>query len=137
MSNTKNYRNYTIDKEEYLELLHFCRQYEAKKAKADSCYSVNAVSYDGIHSASNYSGRPTENRALRADKLNRDCKLIEQAALMIADPLTAKYILRNVTRPDAPYERLGNVPVGRQQFYELRRKFFYTLKCIKDFEENG
>lgn len=136
MSNTKNYRNYTIDKEEYLELLHFCRQYEAKKAKASTCYSVSSVSYDGVRGG-NYPGRPTENRALRADKLNRDCKLIEQAALMIADPLTAKYILRNVTRSDAPYERLGNVPVGRQQFYELRRKFFYTLKCIKDFEENG
>lgn len=54
-------------------------------------------------------------------------KIIEES-LSDAEPNEAvREFLRKAIRWGLSYEKLGAVPVGRRQFYEIRRKFFYIL----------
>lgn len=61
-------------------------------------------------------------------KALKDAALIEQASRE-AEPNICQYILKNVTQ-GVPYEYM-DVPCGRRQFYEQRRKFFYLLSKKK------
>ncbi len=42
------------------------------------------------------------------------------------DESTRICLLKNI-RWGLTYEKLGSVPLGRRQFYDLRRKFFFVL----------
>ncbi len=97
-----SYKDYGISKERYLELKHFCLQYEEKKKNA----------------------RPGKQAEQKENSI-RDCKLIEQAAKQ-TDEMLSPYILKCVAT-GLPYEYLGNVPVSRNDFYGYRRLFFHHL----------
>ena len=73
---------------------------------------------------SNLSGDSTAQEAVRNAMMQEDIQLIEENARK-ASPEIYKWILRNVTE-GTPYEWM-DVPVGRRQFYEYRRYFFYLL----------
>lgn len=73
---------------------------------------------------SNLSGDSTAQEAVRNAMMQEDIQLIEETARK-ASPEIYKWILRNVTE-GTPYEWM-DVPVGRRQFYEYRRYFFYLL----------
>ena len=72
----------------------------------------------------NLSGDATAQEAVRNTMMQEDIHLIEETARKAA-PEIYKWILKNVTE-GIPYEWL-DVPVGRRQFYEYRRYFFYLL----------
>ena len=78
---------------------------------------------DGIPKG-NLSGDATAQEAIRNVMLQEDLRLIEETAKK-ASPEIYKWILKNVTE-GTPYEWM-TVPVGRRQFYEYRRYFFYLL----------
>ena len=69
-------------------------------------------------------GDSTAQEAVRNAMMQEDIQLIEKTARK-ASPEIYKWILRNVTE-GTPYEWM-DVPVGRRQFYEYRRYFFYLL----------
>lgn len=117
-------QKYNIGVNAYRELLYFCRQYAEKKSQLALLRDISAAAYDGMPRSGKVS-TPTEDRAIRAAQLERDCEMIERAAHE-ADPALAKYLLLNVTQDRLPYEYL-NVPAGRRNFYEKRRRFFYCL----------
>lgn len=94
-------RRYNIGKYRYRELKYFCLQYPEWVSEAARGNNINAA-----------------NRIM-----------IEQAA-QEADEFLMPYILKNAA-DNIPYERLGNVPCGRRQFYQARRKFFYLLSLKK------
>lgn len=126
MSNSKAYKDYTIPKEDYNELYWFCRKYPKNKEILANCYGTHAPCVGGGRKSTAIS-KPTEANALKVAKYRAECELIESAAKEAGGEALAKYIIRNVTEPKMPYEYLGAIPIGRQQFYELRRKFFYIL----------
>lgn len=115
--------DYNISRAKYNELKYFCMQYNEKKQELHNGYGLNAVVNDGLPRG-NTSGNPTERTAIRNATLQRDVELIEQTVLE-ADPDIYQWLLKNVTE-GTPYEWL-NVPVGRRQFYEARRYFFFLL----------
>lgn len=70
----------------------------------------------------------TSDIAIQRMQLESDMKMIEQAAEN-ADKELSPYIISNVV-DGIPYEYLG-ASVGRRQFYQSRRKFFYILSTKK------
>lgn len=94
-------KNWEISWEMYRELLYFCRQYDDKK-------TASAWEPDGN----------------KAQRMKRDADTIEAAAREAAKELDG-YLLRHVTR-GVPYACLG-VPCGKNQFGQMRRKFYFLL----------
>lgn len=125
---TKNYKTYEIPPNVYRELKYLCLQYDDMRREISSCYGISAVSCDSIGSGN--IGDPTAARAERAIRLSADVETINKALELTADEPVRSYIKRAVTG-GLKYEHLGNVPMGRRQFYETRRKFFYNLKVLK------
>jgi len=115
--------DYNISRAKYNELKYFCIQYAEKKQKLESAYGLRATVNDGMPKG-NLSGDTTAQEAVRNVMLQEDLRLIEEIAKKAA-PSIHKWILKNVTE-GTPYEWM-NVPVGRRQFYEYRRYFFYLL----------
>ena len=118
---------YSISGNRYRELKYFCRQYREKQSRLRAMTEIStpAVQEGGR------SGRvsdATADIAIRREMLQKDLELIEQAAFEAGEELYS-YIVSNVA-DGVPYEYLG-VPVGRRQFYEIRRKFFFILSSKK------
>ncbi len=121
-------QKYGLSKNKYRELKNFCLQYREMIAEKNSYYGISAVRLTGVPGTGGISD-PTFNVAARVEKLARDIRMIEQAAIE-ADASIWKYIIYNVA-DEIPYEKLDKPPCGRRQFYEARRKFFYLLSLKK------
>ncbi len=119
--------DYHISRARYNELKYFCMQYSEKKHELMSNYGLHAVVEDG-QPKGNIPGNPTECKALKNLKLQKEIELIENTAFA-ADKEIYEYLLKNVTEGIA-YEYL-DVPKARKQFYESRRYFFYLLSLKK------
>ena len=120
-------KKYEISLNRFRELKYFCLQYDDKKRELNSLMFISSPAYDGQphgHSISD----TTAKKALRVAELKKDVELIEQCAVE-ADSTIYRYIVTNVTKGLA-YEFLG-VPMGKNHFYEKRRKFFWLLNKYK------
>ncbi|MBQ8823608.1 MAG: hypothetical protein IJZ64_00080 [Ruminococcus sp.] len=107
MSNA--YSQYKMDVCELNELKWFCFQYEKKKKII----------------------RNTENKTEKI-ALTRDIEAIDSTFDLLAeDEMIIELLKKSVTNKNMPYEALGGVPMGRRQFYELRRRFFFLLQRIR------
>jgi len=120
------WEDYNISQHRYLELFHFCLQYNEKKQQIK--YGLNAVVNDGMPRGSTM-GNPTAAAGLRNAELQHDVEIIEKAAEQTSKVLK-KYIIKNVSE-NLPYEYLGPVPVCRRDFYGFRRLFFSNLDKMK------
>lgn len=128
MPNKKDLRleKYNISTNRYRELKYFCKQYREKQSKLRSITEISSPCIG--ESVGTKAGDRTSNIAIQRMQLESDIKMIEQAAEN-ADKELSSYIISNVV-DGIPYEYLG-VPVGRRQFYQSRRKFFYILSMKK------
>ena len=97
-----------FSKDEYFEMLYFCRQYKTKKSVVN---------------------KNRENNSDYINKLKTDVLIIENSAKK-ADPFFAEYIIKNVSA-NKPFEVL-NIPCGRRQFYDIRKQFFINLYMIRN-----
>lgn len=119
---------YDISKNRYRELLYFCRQYREKKIKLASSYTVGRCNLTGMPGGGALNDS-TQAMALNNIQLEKDIKLIEETAVEVAGTL-ADYIISNVC-DDVPYRYIG-APCGINQFYNIRRKFFWLLAKKKN-----
>ena len=126
------WEDYEISKHRYEELRAFCLQYEEKKSKIKR--GLTGISYDGATGKKGI-GNPTEQAAIRNSVYQKDCEMIEQAAIA-ASPEIYPYILKSVTE-DLPYRyieydnELGRISVGVNEFYGYRRLFYHYLDKLK------
>lgn len=135
-----------ISWEEYKELTYFCLQYEQKKRDAAALLTtristpVPAMYHKGgkeygafLPRGSGGTSDPTAATAAKRDRLLRDVMLIERAARIAADDL-APYVLRAVTTRDGvrKVKAATEFPCGVNQFYEMRRRFFYVLRELRN-----
>lgn len=126
------WEDYGISKNRYAELKAFCLQYEEKKSKINR--GVGAMNYDGMPK-SNYKENSLETKAIRNVMYQEDCEMIEQAAISTSAEIY-QYIIKSVTN-DLSYrfieydEKLGRIPVGKTEFYAMRRLFYYYLDNLK------
>lgn len=115
---------YGISKFAYRELCNFCLQYEDKKIKLEELRSpYNSPQITGLPHGGEI-GRPTEAAAEKATALSRDVDQIE-TAVRTAAPEIYTALLKNVTQ-GIQYDYM-EIPCGRYQFYQRRRKFFHIL----------
>lgn len=126
------WEDYGISAFRYRELKNFCLQYDEKKSKIK--YGISAIQYDGMPKG-NTTGNPTEIRALENLVYEKDCKMIEEAAIATNASIW-KYLLKSVTR-DLTYELIeydedqGRITVGKTDFYAFRRLFYKNLHLLK------
>lgn len=126
------WEDYGISKNRYDELRAFCLQYEEKKSKISR--GVGNINYDGMPKG-NYKENPLERMAIRNVTYQKDCEMIEQAA-MAASSEFYQYIIKSVTN-GLSYgfieydEHLGRIPIGKTEFYAIRRRFYHFLDLIK------
>lgn len=100
--NSKKYKEYAIDDFEYHELKYFCLRH----------------------------GRNGFKKGVSAQR-DKEIDMIETALTLSADEPIRGIIKKSIASKHMPYEHLGVVPMGRKQFYETRRKFFFILKKLK------
>ncbi len=130
--------DYGISRNRYKELEAFCLQYEEKKSKISR--GINAVANDGMPKG-NYKQNTLEENAIRNVIFQKDCEMIEQAAIAAA-PDIYPYIIKSVTNglsyDFVEYdERLGRIPVGKTEFYGYRRLFYHFLDLLKSGDKIG
>lgn len=124
--------DYGISRHRYAELKAFCLQYGEKKSKISR--GISAVVNDGMPK-SNYKGNALESNAIRNVAYQKDCEMIEKAA-MEASKEIYPYIIKSVTN-DLSYsfieydENLGRIAVGKTEFYAKRRLFYHYLDVLK------
>lgn len=124
--------DYGISKHRYQELKAFCLQYDEKKSKISR--GISGTGYDGMPKG-NYKGNPLETQAIRNVMYQKDCEMIEQAA-MAASGEIYPYIIKSVAN-DLSYQfieydaTLGKIPVGKTEFYAIRRQFYHFLDLLK------
>ncbi|MCM1172091.1 MAG: hypothetical protein NC393_08175 [Clostridium sp.] len=129
MSGQRNrLKDYNISNHRYMELYHYCMQYnEWKEMLARMESGLGSASAEQT-TAGNVKTDKIANIAIKRAELDAKCKLIEQTAEE-TDRSLKEYILAAVTRGDT-YNYLSTVkgmPCGRALYYKLRRKFYYLL----------
>lgn len=141
-----------ISWEEYKELTYFCLQYDAKKRDAAALLTLKtstpppAVYHKGgkeygtfLPHGSGHVSDPVAATAEKRDRLLRDVRMIEAAARAACDGLgEGMYpaLMRAVTTRGGVQAVFANVdhkpPKGKNQFYELRRKFYWVLREMRN-----
>lgn len=119
---------YHISKEKYYELYHFCHQYKEWKKESKRLSSLAAKDLSGINISGNSLSRITEEEAIHLSEIKEKMKLVEETAKE-TDEFLGSYIFLVVTGA-ASFDFIKNymkVPVGRNEFYENYRKFFWLL----------
>ena len=124
--------DYGISRNRYKELQAFCLQYDEKKSKINR--GINAVANDGMPKG-NFKKNTLEMNAIRNVIYQRDCEMIERAAVAASSEI-CPYIIKSVTNdlsfPFIEYdEKLGRIPIGKTEFYGYRRLFYHYLDLIK------
>lgn len=123
---------YSISRHRYRELKEFCLQYEEKKADLQQLYTQSSVPPE-VAVMGGQSGKPTEQKAMRALKLKNEIELIDSCIeKACGNDIGVIKALRKSVLLGYKYYELGIVPCGRNQFYLYRRKFFFLLDKNKD-----
>ena len=126
--------DYGISRHRYEELRAFCLQYQEKKAKINRGLS-GSVNYNGMPKG-NFKENMLERTAIQNVIYEKDCEIIEKAAVVAGKDI-APYILKSVTNGLSyqlvEYDQeLGRIPVGKTEFYAIRRLFYHYLSTYKD-----
>ena len=117
-----------ISKYAYRELRNFCLQYHEKKDRLNAIRSLSAAPI-GSMPKGNSVGNPTEKKAMRSERLSADCELIETTVMEVG-PEVYPWLIRCVTEEGATWYSM-NPPIGVNQFYAMRRRFFKLLAVKK------
>lgn len=120
---------YWISRHRYLELVHFCAQYnEWVRIRKDLLGLQRSVVTTYSVPCKTDISDPTANTAENILFYSERIDMINNAAKE-ADPILAKYILECAVNGYS-YDKLRakkNVPCCRQVFYEIYRRFFWIL----------
>ena len=124
---------YGISGKRYKELCGFCEQYPEWKKKLHDYPYVSGIRYhDKPEIKSDGISDPTFNAALKIERYESNCKLIEETAKKAA-PDVWEYLIKSVCY-EVPLKYLIGVedmPMAQSTFYERRRCFFYLLDKAK------
>ncbi len=119
-----NLSEYNISREKYRELKYFCLQYPEWKHQLQTLTDdLKAPIITDMPTAHNGTDS-TAMIMLKRIELAEKCALVEQTAQEVCGD-TYSALLKNVTE-GIRYESMATY-TGRRQFYENRRKFFYSL----------
>jgi len=123
-----------IDKFAFRTAYYFALQYPKWKCQYSETISatIKAVDYNDMPYGTG-TGDPTARIALRSSILRSNIELVESTALTAGRDI-AEYLLYAVTNEGITYNylrggrcKLGRIPCGRNQYYQMRRLFYYLL----------
>ena len=124
-----NSKKYSISKHKFLELYHYCMQYnEWKDELKYATDTVKSISVSDMPKGT-VTGDATSRLAIKRAELSKKCELIEETAKE-ADIELWEYIIKAVTNENVTYnylKQIMNIPCGQTYYYEKRRKFYYLL----------
>lgn len=119
---------YYIQKEEYLTVVHFCRQYpEWVKELSVEPDSGGAIRYDRerVQTSGNYDANAE--LAMRRYELARKKQLVDDAAREAAGGM-AEWLVLGVSYGFAFWElEVRGIPCEKNAYYKMRRKFYFIL----------
>lgn len=119
---------YSIEKEKYYELKHFCLQYPSWRKERTRLINQSRDYQLKEHVSHSDIANPTEAIAMKLTELSDKMSLVENTAKE-ADGEIGQYILLVVTGV-ATYQYLKTrmqIPFSRDAFYEVYRRFFWLL----------
>lgn len=118
---------YYLSKHAFYMVYHYAMQYPDWKQEYDSL-SDSLKGADGMPGKNSMPGKPTENTGIKRAELKTKMELVEITA-QETDKDLAEYILLGVISGNSYnyLKMVHNIPCGRNQFYNLRRKFYYLL----------
>ena len=125
-----------ISKARYLELSHFCRQYDDWKKEANSLLGISAIRMDGMPHGTGKSD-PVARAAERRERLLAKMALIEGCAKACGNGEWTSAIIEHVCRKKT-YKIIKEtepeiLPTSdANTFYKRRREFFDMLNKVTD-----
>lgn len=124
---SKNSENY-ISRYRYLELKNFCFQYSEWKRAANNLLIKNSSLGERVQTSD--ISNPVEEAAEKRETYLKKIKLVEETCHEVSDECYT-YLLACVVYGKNTYDSLtakhGVLPVGRNTFYKLYRRFFLVL----------
>lgn len=135
-----NLKGYNISDARQRELKAFCEQYDEKKQKLRDLYSLSSPPFDAPVQGG-LPGNPTEQKAIKAQKLQHDIDLIDGCLKKVMenqDDATGEIerrLKKNVTRRQGTCSGNG-VPCSPATFYRLRIRFFGLLDLALSEQNN-
>ena len=121
-------RKYKLTKHEFYVAYHYALQYNDLVDKRNELEStlIKAVNNDGLPH-SEQPGDPTGQNATKLADIETKIDNIRMAADESAGDLS-DWILYGVTHETSyEYLRSEGMPCGRRHYYDLKRRFYYTL----------
>jgi len=135
-------KEFYISKHAFYAAYHFALQYPEWKQQYTKLIegTIRAVDYnDSPHGTG--TGDPTPITAMRMGVLRGNVEMIESTAILAGRDV-AEFLLYAVTNEGITYNylrsgrcSLGVIPCGRNQYYQIRRSFYYLLS--KKLEERN
>ena len=125
-----------ISKARYLELLHFCRQYDDWKKEANSLLGISAIRMDGQPHGTGKSD-PVARAAERRERLLAKMSLVEGCAKASGNGEWCRALIEHVCRKkswrDIKEQTPDLLPTSDSNtFYKRRREFFDMLNKVTD-----
>lgn len=121
---------YTISKHRFLELYHFCLQYnEWKDMLAYKTDTVRSPSITGMPTAKGKTSDKTCDLVIDREELSKKIELIRDTAFE-TDEYMMPYIIKAVTNEGITYNYLStrmDIPCSKNTWYKIRRMFYYNL----------
>ena len=119
---------YYIPGEEFLTVVHFCRQYPLWVAElAASADPMSGINYSGDRVQTSNQSDPTSDLAMRRNAIQQKKDIVDAVAAETAGDL-AKWLVLGVGHGLTYYQlREAGIPCGKEIYYALRRKFYFDL----------
>ena len=122
-----------ISSKRYKELCGLCEQYPEWKRELENSSFLKAVQYSDMPKSPNVgTSNPTEEMALRNERLLANCMLIEETAKE-ADNEFWEFLIRSACYEDSInyLQTVMGLYMSKSEFYRKRRYFFYLLNKKK------
>lgn len=125
-----------ISKARYLELLHFCRQYDDWRKEANSLLGISAIRMDGMPHGTGKSD-PVARAAERRERLLAKMAIVEGCAKASGSGEWYAALMDHVCRRKTWKEMKELTPEilptsDSNTFYKRRREFFDMLNKVTD-----
>lgn len=130
---TMGSKKYELEAERYLELKYKARQYPQWLNQLESYRNTaRAIQYSDMPSAPSVNSDITGQNAIRCLEVSKKVDTLENAVRIATDayPDMYEYILISITQGisiDTMEAKMGLLPVGRNKFFELRRRAFWIM----------
>ena len=120
--------SYCLPKEDYITAVHYALRYPTLLADLPPADSGSAIRYDRekVQSSNQYDA--TSDLAMKRTAIAEKLKIIDDTILEVA-PDSIEHFLKLGVCYGFTYDQLlgRNIPMSRNQYYEMRRHFYFNL----------